>query len=377
MRKRTAFVCGVVLAGMLVSVSALVYAVPATGTGTSEAAGESGKRAAVKAALKAACDGACSDFLNRQRPTPAFEKVLERVLADPSGYTSDLRAETTHDTTAGWTATVSADVSPERFARVWKATYVKVTSPRLMVTVTETRDGTKQDVSIVGAGIAKYLLRRGFRMVDKAQFDEVKEQRLKEAALSDDLTSAASIARDVGADLFVVGEVRADKGQEEEIGGIKFQFYTAEASVKVVQADSAGLVASERAKGRGASRNANTAATKALEQCGGQIAAKIWRACLHNWDRVIPSSIRCELRVTGITAEGVLTLEKELKKVKGVTSVKLRDMRGGTAQFTIVTPLNAKKLFTALVGSDAVKNLIEVTGITNKVIRARWKEEIF
>ena len=348
-----------------------------TGRGSSEKAGETGKEAALRAALADAVDRACSAFLEKQRRLPRYSAALERVLADPAVFASDLRARTAPDTPAGWTVTLTAELAPARFERAWKQSYIRIAAPRLMVVVSEVRDGEKQDGGTVAAGLAGYLLKRGFRLVDKSQFSQVKEARLKEAALSDDLASAASIAREVGADLLVAGEVRARRGRSESVAGINFQFYTAEAVVKVVQADSAILVTTARARARAGSRDPGIAQAKALEQCTRQVAAKVWRGCLENWDALFPGRTLCELRVSGLSARDALGLEKQLKKVAGVSTVTLREMREGTARFTLLTSLPPKKLFATLVADEDLNRLIEVTGLANKVIRARWREDAF
>ena len=353
------------------------WAVEVTTRATTQGAGEAGKNAAAQLALRKVCQEVCAEFLKSQEHVPDRDQILDAVMVDTSAFVSAWRITSAEEAEGAWTVEVAADVSPEAFARAWKQAYLRTAAPQLMVTLTELRDGQKQEVSIVAAGIARYLLRQGFRLVDKAQFDAVKEARLKEAALSDDLALAASIARDIGADLLVVGEVRADKGREIDVEGVKFQSYTAQASVKVVQADSGVQVVSERASGAGASQDPNTAATKALEQCTGKIAALVWRGCLDNFDRMVPKTFHCQLRVTDITAQGALTLETKLRSVEGVTSVTLREVRAGTAQYDIVTPHNARDLFAILVGSAELGKLVEVTGITNKIIHARWKEAEF
>jgi len=183
------------------------------------------------------------------------------------------------------------------------------------------------------------------------------------------------VARDFGCELLVVGHARTDKGRTESVAGYTFQFYSARAVVKVIQTDSAALVASERASARAGSRDAPTAADKALEQLASQVAARLWKRSVVNWDRMIGSGgYRCELHITGITAAAVIDIEEELKKLEGVREVRLRSMRSGAAHFDIVSTHSAKELFTFIVKKKAIKNL-EVTGITQNVIQARWTKE--
>ena len=375
MSRWTRFVGGACAAALVAAVSAPAAARGVTTQAAFTGEGEPGKSAAVKLALKKALEEAVGDFLRGQRHVRNHDTILERVMADPTPFINSWKVKSAEYLEGTWTVEVAAEVSTDKFTDEWKLTYCLVNSPRLMVVVAEERDGTAQTLRVVQAGIERHFLKKGFRLVDKSQFTDVKEARLKEAALADDLATAASVARDFGCELLVVGHARTDKGRTEDVAGFKFQFYSAQAVVKVIQTDSAALVASERATARAGSRDAPTAADKALEQLASQIAARLWSTSVKNWDRMIGSGgYRCELHITGITAPAVIDLESELKELEGVREVRLRSMRAGTAHFDLLSTHSAKELFALIVKKKAVKNL-EVTGITQNVIQARWTKE--
>jgi hypothetical protein len=370
---------GLGLAALAVT-SSVVWAVEVTGSATFKGEGEAGKQAAIRLALRDACEKGCGVFLASQKNVPnrdqVFSKVVDQVITQTAGFVSDYQVKRADFLDDSWSVVVAANVSPERFADAWKLTYIQVNSPRLMVVVTEERDGQPQSLRSVQAAIEQFLLKKGFRLVDKSQFTEVKEARIKEAALADDLASAASVARDFGAELLVVGQARAEKGNTEDVAGMAFQFYVAEAVIKVVQTDSGTLVVSERPpKERAGSREAPAAAAGALEKLGERVAARVWKGCVDNWEKMVAGAYRSELHVSGVTPKAVLAIEAELKKLQGVTEVNLRRLASGAAQFDIVSTFSAKELFTLITESKALANL-DVTGISQNVIQARWKEEV-
>jgi len=358
-------------AGLLVSG---VQAADVTGTATLKGEGEASKDACIKLALRDACEKHCGLFLQGQKTVPNRDKIFNQVMTRSSGFVSDYTVKRADFFEGAWSVVVAADIACEKFADTWKLTYCQVNSPRLMVVVTEKRDGADQSMRSVQGAIEQALRKKGFRLVDKEHFEKVKESRLKEAALADDLASAASVARDFGAELLVAGEAKCDKADVQDIGGMKFQYYTAEAVVKVVQGDSAALVVSRRASARGGALSANAAAGKVMDQLGKQIAAKIWKGCVANWDKMIAGNFRTELRVSGVSAKAVVTIERELKKLKGVTEVNLRSMRAGAAHFDIVSSFSAMDLFKLIAESKALAAL-DITGTTQNVIQARWKKE--
>ena len=370
--RRTAAVC-CLAAAALILVSAPAWAIEVMGTATFKGEGEAGKQAAIRLALRDACEKGCGVFLNSQKNVHNRDQVFDKVVTQTAGFISDYKVQRADFLEDSWSVVVAANVSPEKFADAWKLTYIQVNSPRLMVVVSEERDGQMQALRTVQAAIESFLLKKGFRLVDKSQFSEVKESRLKEAALGDDLASAASVARDFGAELLVIGHARAEKGNPKNItDDIVFQTYTAQVVVKVVQADSASLVVTTQARAEGQSQEAPKAAAVALEQLSKQVPDKVWKGCVENWEKMVSGNYRTELNVSGVTPEGVIALQKQLKELQGVSEVNLRRMASGAAQFDILSTFSTEDLFKLIVSSKALPS-VEVTGVTQNVIQAKWK----
>ena len=99
--------------------------------------------------------------------------------------------------------------------------------PRIMVILDEKIDGTAVDARLVASKIEEILLEKGFRLVDKGQFENV---QMRDIAIAEgNPARAKEIGMRYGAELIVVGKAEGNLEAEKEFYGVKNVEYAATA----------------------------------------------------------------------------------------------------------------------------------------------------
>src|SRR5450759_101557 len=142
--------------------------------------------------------------------------------------------------------------------------------PRIMVVVDEKIDDKDATARKVAGKIENAFLAKGYRLVDKSQFESV---RGRDLALGDlNATKAKELGRRFGAELIIAGGAQAVFGEERETYGIKNVEYTADGEVKVIITDTGDILAVASATSKKSSQGKSQAASKALEEIGETLA---------------------------------------------------------------------------------------------------------
>ncbi|MBN1396553.1 MAG: hypothetical protein JXA06_00830, partial [Bacteroidetes bacterium] len=113
--------------------------------------------------------------------------------------------------------------------------------PRIMVILDEKIDGTPADARLVASKIEEVLLEKGFRLVDKGQFENVKMRDI--AVAEGNPARAKEIGLRYGAELIIIGNAEGKLEAEKEFYGVKNIEYAAKGSCKVIITDTGELIA--------------------------------------------------------------------------------------------------------------------------------------
>jgi len=224
-------------------------------TVTAEAPGTdlNAKDEAVARALRKAVEEACGVFIKARTKTEDYQAVYDKVFADTVGYVRE------HKVIKTWTegdithATVRACVSTQKFERDWAAiahTIEGENNPRMIVAIAEAvhwaatspayeveRNGTVQ------GKIEDFFLQKGIVLVDKETASEVAKRDILLAAIKDDADSVAALGAQFKAEVVVMGRASAKYGKKLDVAGQEMYQYTATLNVRVVQTDSARILA--------------------------------------------------------------------------------------------------------------------------------------
>ena len=202
--------------------------------------------------------------------------------------------------------------------------------PRIMVVVDEKIDDKDATARKVSGKIENAFLAKGYRLVDKSQFESV---RGRDLALGDlNATKAKELGRRFGAELIIAGGAQAVFGEERETYGIKNVEYTADGEVKVIITDTGDILAVASATSKKSSQGKSQAASKALEEIGETLANDLLAKVEKNLKEAKEQPIVVQLALLGVNDASLMKIEQELPgKISMIQKMKLRYMEGDAA----------------------------------------------
>ena len=156
----------------------------------------------------------------------------------------------------------------------WGAAQDKSEWPRVMVVLDEQVDGVPMDTRTVSAKIEELFLEKGFRLVDRGQFEQIKARDV--ALAESDPTQAKAIGQRYGADVLLVGKASAMLEQEQEIYGVKNVQFLAKADVKALITDTGELVAVSNKSAKRSAQSKPSATRLCLESVAEAIASDLY-----------------------------------------------------------------------------------------------------
>ncbi len=202
--------------------------------------------------------------------------------------------------------------------------------PRIMVVVDEKIDDKDATARKVAGKIESAFLAKGYRLVDKSQFESVRARDLSLGDLNP--AKAKELGRRFGAELIIAGGAQAVFGAERETYGIKSVEYTADGEVKVIITDTGDILAVASATSKKASQGKSQAASKALEEIGETLAGDLLTKVEKKMKEAKEQPIVVQLALLGVNDASLMKIEQELPgKVPMIQKMKLRYMEGDAA----------------------------------------------
>ncbi len=142
--------------------------------------------------------------------------------------------------------------------------------PRFMVVVEERVDGEIADVSSVAAKIEEEFLKKGYRLVDKSQFDKISERDI--ALAESNPARAKELGMRYGAELIIVGKAEATFDAQKTFYGVVNYEYASKGNAKLIITDTGELVAVVSKNTKKSASGMSSAATLALQVLGNSMA---------------------------------------------------------------------------------------------------------
>jgi len=202
--------------------------------------------------------------------------------------------------------------------------------PRIMVVVDEKIDDKDATAQKVTGKIESAFLAKGYRLVDKSQFETVRARDLSLGDLNP--TKAKELGRRFGAELIIAGGAQAVFGEERETYGIKTVEYTADGEVKVIITDTGDIIAVSSATSKKASQGRSQAASKALDELGDSLASDLLAKVQMKLKDMKERPVAVQLALLGVTDASLMKIEQELPgKIPMIQKMKLRYMEGDAA----------------------------------------------
>ncbi len=213
--------------------------------------------------------------------------------------------------------------------------------PRIMVILDERVDGQESDGRIVAARIEELFLEKGFRLVDKAQFENVTARDI--AIAEGNPTRAKEIGMRYGAELILVGKASAVFENEKEFYGVKSVEYASKGDAKVLITDTGELIAVSAKNSKKSASGRSTASTLAMQSLAEALATDLYVKTRMKILDESKSTRIVQIALLGIDAKLLSALERSLPAdLTRIESMRLRFMEkdGAVYEATIVGSLD-------------------------------------
>jgi len=351
-----------------------------TATGRAAGADDKAKDEAVAQALRTAVEEACGVFLTTQSKTDDYKAVYDKVIANAVGYVREHKVDTVTVAQGVTTVKVRARVSTRKFQEDWASvahTVNQENNPRVVVAIVEAvhqaAAGPTYEVKEGGkveTMVESFFLAKGISLMDKNTAAKTQKRDILLAAIKDDVDSVASLGARFKADVVVLGKAVAKFGKELKIAGQTMYQYTAGLNVRVVQTDSARVLAvksfgpftvNTMQKGGGED--------KALAKLADDCSPKLLAAVIEAWRKRANVSRTVELSITGMDFQTWKTFKAEVSKIRGVQAVRLREITQSVANIDIEYRYGNEGLADRLTELKKVK--LKVTEITSNRLRLK------
>jgi hypothetical protein len=299
-------------------------------------------------ALRLAVERACGVFINAQSQVADFELVRDKILQQAVGYIKEYKVLDEHNDGSLSYCTVDALVSTQRFEQDWAAlaqTREQEANPRCVMVVIE--DDNVDDLKsprangIVQSCLENFFLNHDIQLMDKGQSEAVRQRDLALAAINDDIDRLAAVGAQLKAEVVLVGNAEAKYAGDVTIAGYRKAKWDCSLTIRIIQTDSAMLLASNvyRPEKTFFTDTGAAGASEGLEQIAREQAAQILQDLGEAWRKRV--NVRRILRVTLEPANRAdfKVFQTHLAQVKGVQGgddgVKLRELVNDVADVEV------------------------------------------
>jgi len=341
-------------------------------------AGDTGaaRAKALDQALRAAVEQRVGVMLTSQTMVDNYALVSDKVLSQSKGFVQSYDVVEEGPVQDGmYRVLVSALVESGRLTSTLENLGLLQAlkgKPRVAILMREENVGQAQDVTSVGQAettLAQAFMAKGFRVVDPAQLKRGMAVDAALAAASGDDKAAAAIAARFGAQVLVTGAAHSSSGGA--IAGSSMQSVQAVVSARVVEADTARVIASGSANAAKAHIHPVTGGARAIDAASKKLAAQLMDGIVAAWQRdVYGASAQVTLLITGLASyleldEVMVYLESG---VQGIKDVQERSFGGGAAELGLDFAGNARTLARDLARHDFGAFRLNPTSVSaNKV----------
>lgn len=195
--------------------------------------------------------------------------------------------------------------------------------PRFMVIVEERVDGQPTDVSSVAARIEEEFLKRGYRLVDKSQFDQISARDI--ALAESNPARARELGMRYGAELVITGKAETTFDAEKTFYGVVNYEFASKGTARLVITDTGELIAVVSASAKKSATGMSSAANLSLQVLGSSIAQEL----LAKTDSKLAamSSGPKIVQVAFVGIDNLVVLDYETRLVREVPIIKALKIR--------------------------------------------------
>lgn len=286
---------------------------------------------AINRALRRAVEQGVGTLIDSESMTQNYQLLDDRIYSDVKGYVKEYKIISDNNGEGGvYKIKVEAVVALARLSKDLKALNIireRKGNPRIMVLVQEFVDGLEQPSELVQTEMERVFLSKGFPMVDKGQFQMIKERDV--ALCYDNLQKAAVLGREFGAEVIVVGQATSNLLESSRPYGVAVFGYTADITAKAIKTDTAALMVSDSVSATERGSGRMPTANKSLRNSGQKLARAMMEGILEGWRSEVFNVVTVQLVIDKMEAQDRSVLKGDLESIRGVQGVYERSFNKG------------------------------------------------
>lgn len=259
-----------------------------------------------------------------------------------------------------WVVKVNASVS-DNIQKDWakmKIILKQKNNPSVLVIFAESIDGKSVYKDAGATAIAAELKKLGFRVIDGQTIEKLQQTRKEIANMEQNLDTIISIASERQADYVIMGSLEATRNPDKVFYGLRGCSYTLRSYAKIIQTDTAEIVAAVDGMDAG---NATKYATmspeavalatlkKATKNTPNSFFSKLMANLISHWIKEIQEGKVVELVVSNVSFRDRKEVQRILSKQESLISdVNVKHFRNNRLTMEIKSKLNLEDLAEAL-----------------------------
>jgi hypothetical protein len=303
-------------------------------TGMADGTTAKARDAALADAMRRAVEQAMGSFVSSETLVENMILVEDRIYSETRGYIKsyEVLKEKTDD--GAYQIKITAIVKTGKLANDLESIGLlirKKQNPRVMVVLSSrmvsgsyfevSREGNRNVESL----IENRMMQKGFQIVDAGQ---VNHKKKVEAAISgNDLSMAGKIAKDFGAEVLIVGDVRREYLSSKTLYGRNVRFFSNEVRLKALETDTAKVLYS----GFKTKPPSGVDYLEPMQDASSELIGEMISGILGQWSKDVYQIASYQLNLSGASFKDVSQLKKGLKEIRGFGGVQTRSFQSGIA----------------------------------------------
>ncbi len=341
-------------------------------TGMADGTTAKARDAALADAMRRAVEQAMGSFVSSETLVENMILVEDRIYSETRGYIKsyDVLKEKTDD--GAYQIKISAIVKTGKLANDLESIGLlirKKRNPRVMVVLSSRMvSGTYFEVSREGNRnvenlVESKLIQKGFRVVDAGQVNHKK--KVEAAIYGNELSKAGKIAKDFGAEVLVVGDVRREYTNSRTLYGRHVRFFSNEIRFKALETDTAKVLYS----GFRTKPPSGVDYLEPMQEASSELVEEMISGILGQWSKDVYQIATYELSLSDASFKDVSQLKKSLKDIRGFGGVQTRTFQSGIALLEVKYKGTIEELAEKI--SELSAPALEIVGMQSNTIEMK------
>jgi len=354
---------------LVLALSLALYANTIEGVGyglTKDAAIEQAKRDAVEIGLGA--------YISSETVVTATS-LTDNIYSKAQGFVKTFKVISESKGPDGnWEVTISAEVTATldevmQDEAALQTLLSSMNRPRIIFLVREENLIDNVPTDFAETKLLSLFFEKGFDVVDRQLVQALKGEPDYENALSGNVSAAAKVASQLGADIIVIGTAKVSSG------GLFYGMTSGQADIngKIVRVDTGDILAVvPNAHGKKPHISPSTAGVNAMNDAAGTLGTEIIRQLIEKWSTAQSNFVKCYIVLKNADFMSYTMFETFLKAqtVSGIRNAYSKSLNDGVAEYEIEFEGKAMDLAMGLSKTQPDGFNIKVTGITGNRITA-------